>query len=312
MNLLICKISKLFFLLTFSILLFSGCNQHPFNIGIFGSSKINRSDNLKSLVIVNGVSYKKHAFYEDLQWELTQHSPDALYDDQVTKLLSEKLLQNFVHEQILESYAKQENIILQHEDFEIVRKIYFDTIKKDPQSPLIHPEFKEKWRKKGLKNILNQKIKKHILSKEKEKYPDIKPEKTPKKEKKYVLDLQIILINKKALAKSVLEKALAHPSTFDELAKRYSLDPSSEQNGYIGEHISTDFKSLRPVFKRRRTGVFPQLLESEWGFHIVKVLKSELKSFSQETTEDYLNEIYFKWLESQIKKSQIIWSKKDI
>ena len=87
----------------------------------------------------------------------------------------------------------------------------------------------------------------------------------------------------KARAQSLLQRALAGEN-FAELAKAESADGSAAQGGDLGE-----FKTgamVKPfenaVFKAKKTGVVAEVIESQFGFHIINVTKKaevdEIKS----------------------------------
>lgn len=81
------------------------------------------------------------------------------------------------------------------------------------------------------------------------------------------------LLQKKA--QELLEKVLAEPDRFGQFARQFSNCPSSEEGGYLGVLLKgqtvPEFEEV--IFRAKVGEVHSALVESRFGFHIVKVQK---------------------------------------
>lgn len=121
----------------------------------------------------------------------------------------------------------------------------------------------------------------------------------------------------KKRAEMILKKALSGEK-FEKLAETYSEDTTTAQIGgdlkYIanGEWLPEIEVEL---FKYKKRGVYPKLLYSRWGWHIVKIEDiepkknlelNEVKEFiKNRITAEKMDEKYKKWLEIQKNNSYI-------
>ncbi len=77
-----------------------------------------------------------------------------------------------------------------------------------------------------------------------------------------------------ALANKLLKMVLAKPNSFADLAKKYSQDPGSKENGglytgikkgqFVPEYDAVIFGKLKPG------EIYPKVVESTFGYHIIK------------------------------------------
>lgn len=110
-------------------------------------------------------------------------------------------------------------------------------------------------------------------------------------------------------AKKVLTEALANPAGFEELAKVSSDDQASAKAGGDLGLFSIDsmVKEFRDAAKRTQPGkVYPQLVKTAGGFHIVKVLKTEAISFS-DLPEDKKAELRNQLMSQELEKKMALW-----
>lgn len=107
----------------------------------------------------------------------------------------------------------------------------------------------------------------------KKKYDELKPE----------LEASHILIKDEATAKEVLQK-VKNGEDFAELAKEYSEDPGSAQNGgylgYFGPGFMT--KPFEDAAYALEVGEISDLVKSEFGYHIIKLTdKKEVEPYEE-------------------------------
>lgn len=81
----------------------------------------------------------------------------------------------------------------------------------------------------------------------------------------------LALIRQKAEA--TLHKILAEPGAFESTARELSNCPSAGVGGSLGQLLRGDSvpEFERPVFDTRETGVLPKLINTRFGFHIVRI-----------------------------------------
>lgn len=81
----------------------------------------------------------------------------------------------------------------------------------------------------------------------------------------------LALIRQKAEA--ALHQILAAPDTFESMARELSNCPSAGVGGSLGQLLRGDSapEFERPVFDAQQTGVLPKLINTRFGFHIVRI-----------------------------------------
>ena len=108
----------------------------------------------------------------------------------------------------------------------------------------------------------------------------------------------------KATAEEVLQKIL-NGGDFASLAKQYSEDPGSKDNGGLYENI-TSGSFVEPyetaVLSLKDGEVYPELVESSYGYHIIKLEKISKPGYLGNTAARNLiskefNEISQKWVD---------------
>ncbi len=110
-------------------------------------------------------------------------------------------------------------------------------------------------------------------------------------------------------AKKVLAEATARPDEFAKLAKDVSDDQSTASSGGELGMFSTDSmaKEFREAAHKTRAGaVYPKLVKTPGGLHIVKVLKSEALSFA-DLPEDKKTELRNQLMGEELEKKMALW-----
>ncbi|XOV79870.1 MAG: peptidylprolyl isomerase [Aestuariibacter sp.] len=99
------------------------------------------------------------------------------------------------------------------------------------------------------------------------------------------------------LAEKLLSELTQTPGDFEEMAQRYSDCPSKTLNGDLGQITANQTvpEFERAVFASKNTGLIEFVIESRFGFHIVRVnqlVAGRQLPFAmvQEKIQDYLNE----------------------
>ncbi len=87
-------------------------------------------------------------------------------------------------------------------------------------------------------------------------------------------EVQAQLAKAKEKAENILKQAKANGANFEELAKQYSDDPGSAQKGGDLGFFSKDqmVKSFADAAFSQKPGTISDLVKSEYGYHIIKVV----------------------------------------
>ena len=107
---------------------------------------------------------------------------------------------------------------------------------------------------------------------------------------KYIKEHPELVKEKKEEAEEVLKKAL-DGENFSELAKEFSDDPGSKENGGLYEKVPMG--QMIPAFEKAALAlkpgdIAPKLVETKFGYHIIKLIKkNESKEKKGEKTETY-------------------------
>lgn len=101
-----------------------------------------------------------------------------------------------------------------------------------------------------------------------------------------------ILIRDRAKAQDILTQVKADPAKFDELAKQYSEDTANrDQGGDLGfitrGMMTAAFEEA--AFKLQKDEIAPDLVETEYGFHIIKL--ADRTGSIDKTFADFVREL---------------------
>lgn len=112
-----------------------------------------------------------------------------------------------------------------------------------------------------------------------------------------------------ARAKKILAEALANPSQFSSLAKDFSDDAATSAAGGGLGMLSIDSMAaeFRDAARKTEAGnVYPKVIRTAGGFHLLKVLKSEALSFAdlpEETKAQVRNQV----MSQELEKKMSLW-----
>jgi len=110
-------------------------------------------------------------------------------------------------------------------------------------------------------------------------------------------------------AKKILNEALSNPAGFEELAKVSSDDQATAKAGGDLGLFSIDsmVKEFRDAAKKTQPGkVYPQVVKTAGGLHIVKVLQTQALSFS-DLPEDKKAELRNQLMSQELEKKMAMW-----
>ncbi len=110
-------------------------------------------------------------------------------------------------------------------------------------------------------------------------------------------------------AATVLKAAIAAPSSFQKLAADYSDDQATSSTGGDLGMLGLDamLPSFRNAAKQTPVGkVYPQVVKSQAGFHIIKVLSSKALTFA-DLPEDKKSELRNQYRSQELEKKMALW-----
>lgn len=115
--------------------------------------------------------------------------------------------------------------------------------------------------------------------------------------------LQQILVSDQSLAESVLATVTKDPSTFEAQAALHSLAPSKKQNGNMGwiQKNSLPPELSKVVSEMTKDSIYPKVVESPFGFHILKLKDATLLNADQILQRNQLKQKLTQQLEVEAK-----------
>lgn len=127
---------------------------------------------------------------------------------------------------------------------------------------------------------------------------------------------RMIVVKKKALAKSILKK-LKKGEDFAQLAKKYSTGPEAENGGDLGFFSKGDMpEEFEDATLKLKLNQLSKIIETVYGFHIFKLIdkqkRKELKfddveeSIKEELKRKIIDREYHKWIIGLKKRLRII------
>jgi peptidyl-prolyl cis-trans isomerase C len=124
--------------------------------------------------------------------------------------------------------------------------------------------------------------------------------------------LQQILFSDRALAESVLVALLKDPTIFDSQAALHSLAPSKSQNGEMGwmQKNSLPAEIGKVVTEMTKDSIYPKVVESPFGFHILKLKDANHLNVDQILQRPHLYQKLKQQLEATVKADFISKLKK--
>lgn len=113
----------------------------------------------------------------------------------------------------------------------------------------------------------------------------------------------------KARAEKVLKEAVSQPASFDKLAKEYSDDAATrESGGDLGKMGTESMVAgfITAVGTAKPGQVYPKLIQTQGGWHILKVISSEQLSFA-DLPEDKKAELRNALTGQELEKKMALW-----
>ena len=110
-------------------------------------------------------------------------------------------------------------------------------------------------------------------------------------------------------AKTVLREALSNPGEFAKLAEQYSDDQSTAKTGGDLGYLSFDsmVTEFRDVARTTSAGkVYPKIVKTAGGFHIIKVVDSKPLAFA-DLPEEKKNELRAQFQSQELEKKMAAW-----
>jgi len=115
--------------------------------------------------------------------------------------------------------------------------------------------------------------------------------------------IQQILVSERALADSILSQLLKDPSAFEAQAAMHSRAPSKSNGGEMGwtlkSSLPIEFQNM--VGEMTKNNIYPKVVESPFGFHILKLKNSLILSAEQILEKPHVDQALRAQLEARSK-----------
>jgi peptidyl-prolyl cis-trans isomerase C len=274
-----------------------------------------------SVVRVNGVSLDATTFSKQLARKLKRFDSLAAKDPRVIDKAKDEIIKNFVVSVLLRQLASEKNIVVSSDEvlaeFDRVRRTYPDDL--SFKESLVNEGLSvDEW-KESLKDVLIQKKaftaldgkeSKEALNRDARAYFETHKNEFRKKPR---VKLQQLVVAKEDDAQRLLKK-IKEGSSFDDLAKKYSVSPDSAEGGRIGYVDKGSVPAFDAAFNMR-VGQTSSVIKSSYGFHIIRVL--DKKDGSQESYEQAQTRIqtqlsgarqqkvFSQWLQNALRSAKV-------
>jgi foldase protein PrsA len=269
---------------------------------------------------INQTEISTQAFADSLALKLKDY--DALYakDESNLKRAKEQTIQQFILEEVEESYAKKNKIEISDKevDDEVgkVRERYPDDLafrRMLAQENLPMDRWKKDLRftllQKKISNLLAAAVPEPSEDELKDFYEHNKAQfHTPAR-----VMLRQIVVEKEADAKRMMDQ-LTSGGDFARLAKEFSVAPEGANGGNTGWIEKGTLDVFDMAFKMN-TGTRSKIIKSPYGYHIYEVLKKEPEahlSFNEakakiraQLKEQKTQVAFSAWLEKEVKKTSV-------
>jgi peptidyl-prolyl cis-trans isomerase C len=274
----------------------------------------------KPVIQVNEHSMTTKEFANQLARRLKDLDGFTAKDPQIVKRAKDQILNDFITQSLIADWANTKNISISESAVDALVEKYRSNYPDDLSFRRLlakeHLSFSE-WREKLRHSLVEQAVFKKInegvrppTDAEIKKYYDDKKEHFKKKERVYIRQ---IVVDEMAKAEAI--KSSLKGKDFAALAQKYSNAPEAKSGGIVGwvEKGSVDF--FDSVFNSP-VGSVSQIIQSPFGFHIIKVEKKLPASTStlDEVRPQIIRDIlaskeqaeFVSWLDKQIRSSKVL------
>lgn len=301
------KNTALTLLISISLGLLISCN--PFN-------KVKQ----KPVLRVNDSEVTIQEFAERLSHKLKDY--DALYAKEQSHLkrAKEQCIQEFILELLTKQYALEHQISVTSQSLEDeshkIRSQYPDDNafrRSLSQENISYDQWMNQLNYSILQRLVHAQITKDIKPASDEKIKEYYNANRDHFQRAARIKLRQILVEKEEVAKR-LYKELESGKPMSKLAKEFSLAPEASQDGVTDWIEKGSLEVFDQAFKLS-PGQRSKIIKSPYGFHIYEVIKKEPElhlslqearvSIERHIRENQEQEIFSKWLDQEIRRSQI-------
>ncbi len=274
----------------------------------------------KPVLKINDTEISTQNFAERLAQKLRGFDALTAKDETTLKRAKDQTVEAFIFEEIIRRYALENKLAISSAELDKetdhVRARYpddnsFRRALADENIPL------DRWQKDLESTLLQQKVMKHLADKlpsptdaELKSFYD---KNTKAFERPARIQLRQIVVEKENDAKRIMDELISG-AKFEELAKKFSVAPESEQGG-VTDWIEKGALEVFDAAFKLNIGTRSKVVKSPYGYHIYEVLKKEPEgrlSFDQakaniraQIMERKEQEMFTAWLEEQVRKSTV-------
>lgn len=224
-------------------------------------------------------------------------SKDELYDVMV-KSIGEDALNYLISQKIIDLEAKKQNIVVTNEDInKELEKVYayYGGEEAFKQSLQMSGYSFEEYKKSLSMNIKTKKLLQPRISITEDEMKAYFEENKQDFAQEKQVKARHILVENEEKAKEIIAK-LRNGDDFAELAKKYSIDPATKENGGdLGFFGKGDMvKEFEDVAFSLKVGEISSPVKTQYGYHIIKVEeKKEAQEADYEKSKDKIKDILF-------------------
>ncbi len=282
------------------------------------SSKFENSQ--KAVVVrVNGSELKLIDFSEQLARRLKDLNSLSAKNPKIVNKTKEALIQEFIMSSLIKIYAEENNIVVTEQELDRkiaeIRSIYPDDLSFRRLLADESISFND-WKQLTQKELLREKVFARLKSEvESVKESELKAYYDTNKEQFKTSDqiyIKQIVVDEQSKAEEL--KAALKKQSFEEIAKKYSAAPEGKQGGTVGWISRGELPVFDLIFSER-VGFVSGVLESDYGFHIIQIVKKRPSGFMPfDEVKEQINNIleaqkeqaiFTKWMDKELRKVKI-------
>lgn len=270
---------------------------------------------------VNGEPIAFSLFWDEIKNRYNEVTEASSPQQDVLEVLKRKVLNDLIRERLLLKEASRRGITVSDEALQArideIREGYADSPLR--KTLVRHGMDYDSWRQSLRENMIMEALF-HSVVQETGKVTD------PEISEYYqahldeflmpeTVELRQIVVKNRSLAERLLRR-IRKGESFESLARKYSVGPEREASGYLGKYQRGELpEPLEQAAFSTPTGKVTSLVETQHGFHLLKVVKrtpSQVKT-EQQAREEIIRRLsqekeqlyYDEWVERLIRDSDI-------
>lgn len=282
---------------------------------VLGScTKKTESPSFKAIIKVNDTQMSLKEFSTKMAFRLKELDSLAAKDPTVVERVQEEIIRGFIVRCLMLDWAKKKNIQISDDELDSettrLRSIYPDDLafrRMLAEESISFAEWQTELKMNLIEKKVSEEINKSVIQpKDDELRAYYNENKESFRIKERIFLAQIVL---KDRARAEHIKSELKKDSFENLAKKYSIAPEAQKGGVVGwiEKGTVDFFDQAFKWPLNQVG---EIIESPFGFHVVKVTKKELPRIP--SYDEQKAAILRRVLELKGKSAYVSWVDKEL